>query len=87
MDYSVVVPVYDERDNLEILLKSLTEVMDSLGKEYDVVCVNDGSRDGSDEVLRALKRKYTRLRGMELESNCGLTAALDAGFSRRKEIL
>jgi glycosyltransferase involved in cell wall biosynthesis len=44
MDYSVVVPVYDERDNLEILLKSLTEVMDSLGKEYEIICVNDGSR-------------------------------------------
>jgi len=84
MDYSVVVPVYDERDNLEILLKSLTEVMDSLGKEYEVVCVNDGSRDGSDEVLRALKKKYTQLRVMEFESNCGLTGALDAGFSMAK---
>jgi len=84
MDYSVVVPVYDERDNLEILLKSLTEVMDLLGKEYEIICVNDGSRDGSDEVLRALKRKYGQLRVVEFERNCGLTAALDAGFSMAK---
>lgn len=82
-----MIPVYDESDNLKILLKSLTEVIDSLGKEYEVICVNDGSRDGSDEVLRAVKRKYTRLRVVEFESNCGLTAALDAGFSRRKKIL
>jgi len=84
MDYSVVVPVYDERDNLEILLRSLTEVMDSFGKEYEIICVDDGSRDGSDEVLRALKRKYSQLRVMEFEINCGLTGALDAGFSMAK---
>lgn len=81
MDYSVVIPVYNERDNLEILLNSLTEVMDSLQKEYEIICVNDGSRDGSDEVLKALKRKYEQLRVVEFERNCGLTAALDAGFS------
>lgn len=81
MDYSVVIPVYNERDNLEILLNSLTEVMDSLQKEYEIVCVNDGSRDGSDEVLKGLKRKYEQLRVVEFERNCGLTAALDAGFS------
>lgn len=81
MDYSVVIPVYNERDNLELLLNSLTEVMDSLQKEYEIICVNDGSRDGSDEVLRALKRKYEQLGVVEFERNCGLTAALDAGFS------
>lgn len=81
MDYSVVIPVYNERDNLEILLNSLTEVMGSLEKEYEIICVNDGSSDGSDEVLRALKRKYEQLRVVEFERNCGLTAALDAGFS------
>jgi len=81
MDYSVVIPVYNERDNLEILLNSLTEVMDSLQKEYEIICVNDGSRDGSDEVLKALKRKYEQLRVVEFERNCGLTAVLDAGFS------
>lgn len=81
MDYSVVIPVYNERDNLEILLKSLTEVMDSLRKEYEIICVNDGSGDGSDEVLKVLKRKYEQLRVVEFEGNCGLTATLDAGFS------
>ncbi|MBA7476060.1 Undecaprenyl-phosphate 4-deoxy-4-formamido-L-arabinose transferase [subsurface metagenome] len=81
MDYSVVIPVYNERDNLEILLNSLAEVMDSLQKEYEIICVNDGSRDGSDEVLKALKRKYEQLRVVEFERNCGLTAALDARFS------
>ncbi|NIM03981.1 glycosyltransferase [bacterium] len=82
MDYSVVIPVYNERDNLEILLNSLTEVMDSLQKEYEIICINDGSSDGSDEVLRALKRKYEQLMVLEFERNCGLTAALAAGFFR-----
>lgn len=81
MDYSVVIPVYNERDNLEILLKSLNEVMDSLQREYEIIYVNDGSRDGSDEVLKVLKTKYEQLRVVEFERNCGLTAALDAGFS------
>ena len=81
MDYSVVIPVYNERDNLEILLKSLTEVMSSLRKEYEIICVNDGSSDGSDEVLKVLKTKYEQLKVVEFERNCGLTAALDAGFS------
>lgn len=81
MDYSVVIPVYNERDNLEILLKSLIEIMSSLEREYEIICVNDGSRDGSDEVLQALKRKYEQLRVVEFERNYGLTAALDAGFS------
>jgi dolichol-phosphate mannosyltransferase len=84
MDYSVVIPVYNERDNLEILLNSLTGVMDSLQKEYEIICVDDGSNDGSDEVLRALKRKYEQLMVVEFERNCGLTAALDAGFSRAR---
>ncbi len=79
-----MVPVFDEKDNLEILLKSLTEVMDSLGKEYEIICVNDGSRDGTDEVLRDLERKYRQLKVIEFERNCGLTAALDAGFSMAK---
>jgi len=76
-----VIPVYDERDNLEILLQSLSEIMDSLQKEYEIICVNDGSKDGSGEVLRALREKYKQLRVVEFEKNCGLTAALDAGFS------
>ena len=84
MDYSVVIPVYNERDNLEILLQSLTEVMDSLVKGYEVICVNDGSRDGSDEVLKAMKRRYEQLRVVEFERNYGLTAALDAGLSMAK---
>jgi len=76
-----VIPVYDERDNLEILLQSLSEIMDSLQKEYEIICVNDGSTDGSGEVLAALREKYKQLRVVEFEKNCGLTAALDAGFS------
>jgi len=81
MEYSVVIPVYDERESLEILLKELSKVMDSLQGEYEIICVNDGSRDGSDEVLRELKSKYRRLKVIEFERNYGLTAALDAGFS------
>lgn len=43
--------------------------------------MNNGSRDGNDEVLRALKRKHEQLKVVEFERNCGLTVALDAGFS------
>ena len=51
---SVVVPVYNEEANLEPLFARLTAVLDGLGKPYEIVFTNDGSRDASGPILRRL---------------------------------
>ena len=77
---SVVAPAYNEADNLEPLVREITEAVAPLGKAYEIVLVDDGSTDRSAEVLRALMREVPALRVLALERNSGQTAALDAGL-------
>lgn len=75
IEYSVVIPVYNEEGNIAILDKEIREVMDKLGK-YEVIYINDGSRDKSIVELRKLKNA----RIINLRRNYGQATALDAGF-------
>lgn len=79
-DLSIVVPVYDERDNLEPLVDELLEVLRPLGRTYEIVLVDDGSTDGSDTVIDSLVRRGVGVRGLRFRDNRGQTAAFDAGF-------
>ena len=81
MDYSVVIPLYNERDNLAPLHAELTRVMQSLGRDYELIFVDDGSDDGSLEALRQLKSTDHKVRAIALARNSGQTAALVCGFS------
>jgi len=80
---SVVVPVYNELDNLEPLVRELGEVLEGAGLDAEVLLVDDGSTDGSsariDELARA-EAGRVRVRGLHFRRNCGQTAAFDAGF-------
>lgn len=78
--FSVVVPVYNERDNLEPLLAAVRPVMEGLGQPFEVVLVDDGSTDGSGELLDRLAAADPRVRVLHFERNCGQSAAFDAGF-------
>jgi len=80
IDLSVVVPVYDEIDNLDPLIERTRTTLDALGLTWELVAVNDGSRDGSDRRLDELAADETRLRVLHLTENNGQSAALDAGF-------
>lgn len=80
MEHSVVIPVYNEADNLKTLYSKLKEVMDSLGKEYEIIFIDDGSRDGSVEILREIAEKDERVRIIEFAKNFGQTAAISAGI-------
>lgn len=79
-DLSVVFPVYNEEENVPILLDEIARALDGKGWTYEMVAVDDGSSDRSLEVLRSLKSKYPTLRVITFVKNSGQTAALDAGW-------
>ncbi|HSP13301.1 MAG TPA: glycosyltransferase family 2 protein [Thermoanaerobaculia bacterium] len=79
-DLSVVLPVYNEEENVPILLDEIARALDGRGWVYEIVAVDDGSRDRSLDALRGLKSKYPMLRIITFEKNSGQTAALDAGW-------
>ncbi|MBN1919713.1 MAG: glycosyltransferase family 2 protein [Anaerolineae bacterium] len=81
MDLSVVLPVYEEAENLKLVLPELCAVMRQLGRTYEIIAVDDGSRDDSLEVLRALKSQEPGLRIVQFRRNFGQTAAFSAGFA------
>jgi glycosyltransferase involved in cell wall biosynthesis len=79
-DLSVVFPVYNEEENVPILLDEIRKALDGLGLTYEIVAVDDGSTDRSLEVLRSSVEKHPMLRVLALEKNSGQTAALDAAW-------
>ncbi len=77
---SVIVPVCDERDNLPILQERLALVCTGLQQPYEIIYVDDGSRDGSFAVLEALAEADEHVAALRLETNCGQTLAIAAGL-------
>jgi glycosyltransferase involved in cell wall biosynthesis len=72
--------VYNEEESLVPLCAELREVLDGSGLDYEVVFVDDGSRDGSAEIIRGFREASPRVRLIRFKANAGETAALDAGF-------
>lgn len=81
MRLSVVTPIYNESGNIEALYSELVQVLPKIAKEYEIVAVNDGSKDNSLEILKDLAKKDKRLKIVNFKSNSGQTAALQAGIS------
>lgn len=79
-DLSVVFPVYNEEENVPILLREIAAALDGRGWSYEIVAVDDGSTDRSLEILRSLRAQHPTLRVLALEKNSGQTAALDAAW-------
>lgn len=78
--YSIVVPFFNEQENIPPLYMKLTEVMDGLGEPYELVFVDDGSRDDTFKVLSEIYEHDRRVNVVRLRRNFGQTAALKAGF-------
>lgn len=78
---SVVVPVFNEEESLRPLYGALTAVLANLGQSYEIVFVDDGSRDGSFATLQALHTQDPHVRVIRFRRNFGKTPALVAGFS------
>jgi glycosyltransferase involved in cell wall biosynthesis len=80
VELSLVVPAYNERDNLAPLLAEIAAALDGVVPSYEVIVVDDGSTDGSFEALKTLRRRYPQLHIISFEHNAGQTAAFAAGF-------
>jgi glycosyltransferase involved in cell wall biosynthesis len=80
IELSVVIPVYNEEENLPLLWQELQGVLVSLARPFEVIFVDDGSRDRSAEVIRSFRDGDARVRLVRLKANAGETAATDAGF-------
>ena len=81
MELSVVVPVYNEEENVEPLIGEINGVLRHLGKSYEIVVVDDGSEDQTFAVLSKLQREQPTMKVVRLKRNFGQTAALAAGLS------
>jgi glycosyltransferase involved in cell wall biosynthesis len=84
VDLSIVVPVYNEEENIPRLYEQLTKVLDPLGSDYEIICADDGSTDGSFVQLKALAEKDPRVKVLRFRRNFGQTAAFSAGFDYAK---
>jgi glycosyltransferase involved in cell wall biosynthesis len=80
IEISVVVPVFNEEENLPILLSRLVEVLNELHKPFEMIFVDDGSTDGSRKVLKEMINQYPLLRLIGFKENRGLCTALLAGM-------
>ncbi len=78
--FSVVIPVFNEEENLELLHTRLTKVMRDLGENYEVIFVDDGSTDGSFQVLKRLRQEDNNVKVIRFTKNFGQHPAVTAGF-------
>ena len=84
MDISVVIPLLNEHDSLEELHDWIASVMQSNSLSYEILFIDDGSTDGSWNVIQKLRKKNTAVIGLKFSKNFGKSQALHAGFARTK---
>jgi glycosyltransferase involved in cell wall biosynthesis len=80
LDLSIVVPVYNEEENLKRLYARLNPILEELGLDYEIILIDDGSRDRSYEIMRELHQLDSRVKVIHFRRNFGQTAAFAAGF-------
>lgn len=80
-DLSVVVPIYNEVESLPHLLEAIATSLNGTGLNYELICVDDGSKDGSAELLKQHALANPQLRAVLLRRNYGQTPAMAAGFN------
>ena len=82
--YSIIVPAYNEEKSLRLFYEAVTPMMESLKEEYEIIIVNDGSRDATKDVLRDLAAMDKRLKVCNFSRNFGQQAALLCGLEAAK---
>lgn len=81
MELSVIIPVYNEEENVQPLVREIVGVLQPLAKSYEIVVVDDGSKDGTFAALANLRDRQKFLKVVRLKRNFGQTAALAAGLA------
>lgn len=84
IEISLVIPLYDEVESLPDLHKWISEVMEKHAFTYEIIFVDDGSKDGSWEIVEGLHQKDAHVRGIKFQRNYGKSAALQKGFEAVK---
>ena len=82
MQYSLVIPVYNESESLQELYQEICEVARANGDEIEIVFIDDGSTDSSWQIIESLAEDDSRVQGIRFRRNFGKAAALDAGFQQ-----
>ena len=80
MQLSVVIPVFNEEKNIEELYQELESILSGIGKQFEIIFIDDGSTDDSFTLLKRMQKKDDRVVVIKLRKNFGQTAALSAGF-------
>jgi glycosyltransferase involved in cell wall biosynthesis len=80
LEVSIVVPIYNEVESLLQLIEAIAQVLQENRLSYEIICVDDGSNDGSTEILSQLARDRSDLKAVILRRNYGQTPAMAAGF-------
>src|SRR5688572_8450118 len=80
MQLSVIIPICNERENIPILYRQLTDVLREFGRSYEILFVDDGSQDGSRDVLQSLAATDSNVKLVLFRRNYGQTAAMQAGL-------
>lgn len=84
IDLSIVIPVFNEEENILLLYEELKSVMDSIHRKYEIIFVDDGSLDNTTNFLRDIYKNDKKVRVILFQKNYGKSAALSAGFKFAK---
>ncbi len=84
IDISIVIPVYNEEQNLEELFLKIETVLNRMNKTYEIIFVDDGSTDKTFDMLKELHQRSKQLKVIRFRRNFGKSAALNAGFEHAK---
>lgn len=79
-DLSIIIPAYNEEENIRELYKEIIHACEKLEKPYEILFIDDGSKDNTFQIMKELNRKDHKVKVIRLRKNFGQTAALSAGF-------
>lgn len=84
IELSIIIPIYNEEDNIEPLYAELHDVLEKFGKSYEIIFINDGSFDESLKILKSICSHDERVKTIDFVRNFGQTATIQAGIDHAK---
>jgi len=84
MYLSIIIPIKNERENIQSLVREIVSSMQPLNKEYEIIFIDDGSKDGSLDEMIKMKKEFPQIRILKFDKNYGQTSGLDAGIRNAK---